>query len=84
MYRSRSYMDSDNIILACVVADLWDRAEMGFKKYGCTIDRSPDDMLQHAYEEALDLCMYLKTEIKRKQREREVNQQLPLDLGDYL
>lgn len=59
-------MDSDNIILALVVADLRDRAEVGFKKYGHTLDQSKDDMLQHAYEEALDLAMYLKTEIKNR------------------
>lgn len=74
-------MDSDNIILALVIADLRDRAEFGRKKYGHTLDQSPDDMLQHAYEEALDLCMYLKTEIKRKQKEKEVNERLPLDVG---
>ena len=68
MYRSRSYMDSDNIILACVVADLRDRAEMGFKKYGCTIDRSPDDMLQHLYEELLDAAMYIKTRINQEKK----------------
>ena len=76
-------MDTDNITLTYVIADLRDRAEVGFKKYGCTIDRSPDDMLQHAYEEALDLCMYLKTEIIRKKREKEVNAKVPFHVGEY-
>lgn len=74
-------MDSDNIILTYVIADLRDRAEEGFKKYKKTLDQSSDDMLQHAYEEALDLAMYLKTEIKRKEKEKEVNNNLPLDVG---
>ena len=71
-------------VLTYVIADLRDRADIGFKKYGCTIDDSPDDMLQHAMEEALDLCMYLKTEIMRKKKEKEVNKLIPLHIGDYL
>lgn len=77
-------MDSDNIILALVIADLRDRAEVGFKKYGCTIDRSPDDMLQHLYEELLDAAMYIKTRINQEKKEEYFNQQLPLHVGDYL
>jgi hypothetical protein len=57
---------NDNEILAYVIADLRDRSEVGFKKYGHFLGASPDDMLQHAYEEALDLCMYLKTQIQRQ------------------
>lgn len=59
-------MDSNSPVLASVIEDLLNRAEVGFKKYGCTLDQSKDDMLQHAYEEALDLAMYLKTEIKNR------------------
>lgn len=70
-----------NETLSYVIADLRDRAEIGFKKYGHYLDQSPDDMLQHAYEEALDLAMYLKTEINRKKREKVVNENLPLDIG---
>lgn len=71
-------------VLTYVIADLRDRADIGFKKYGCTIDDSPDDMLQHLYEEILDAAMYIKTRIRQeKKREKEVNRQLPLDLGDY-
>jgi hypothetical protein len=51
-----------------VVADIRLRNEMGRKKYGVTLKPSTnEDLLQHAYEEALDLTVYLKTEIlKRK------------------
>ena len=69
--------------LAYVIADLRDRAEVGFKKYGHGVEASPDDMLQHAYEEALDLAMYLKTEINRKKQERRTNRTMPLTIGDY-
>lgn len=78
-------MASDNIILDGVILDLQYRATIGFKKYGRYLhENEADNMLQHAYEEALDLAMYLKTELARKQQEREVNQQLPFHLGDYL
>ena len=39
---------------------------MGIKKYGCTVAESLDDMCQHAYEEALDLAIYLKAELIRR------------------
>ena len=52
--------------LYAVMEDLIRRSDLGMKKYGHAIEESPDDMLQHAYEEALDLAMYLKTEINRK------------------
>lgn len=59
-------MDSDNLTLLYVIADLRDRADVGFKKYGEYLHQNNrDSMLQHAYEEALDLAMYLKAEIRR-------------------
>ena len=64
-------MDTPNVVLAYVVADLRDRSEVGFKKYGHFLDASEDDMLQHAYEEALDLAMYLKTQILKNRRRAE-------------
>ena len=78
-------MASDNPTLDGVVKDLVDRAEVGFKKYGRYLhENEADNMLQHAYEEALDLAMYLKTEINRKQKGRELAEALPFHLGDYL
>ena len=47
--------------------DLKDRSELGIKKYGVTLDREDltlKDWLQHAYEESLDKCLYLKRAIK--------------------
>lgn len=43
--------------------DLIDRESMGVSKYGVTVDDaelSQEEWLQHAYEEALDLAIYLK------------------------
>ena len=53
-------------IEAKVCADIAARQRLGIAKYGVTVEQSPDDMLQHAYEEALDLAVYLKAEIDRK------------------
>jgi hypothetical protein len=49
-----------------VCADIADRQRLGIAKYGCTVAESKDDMLQHAYEEALDLAVYLKAEIEKR------------------
>ena len=45
---------------------------MGIRKYGTPLQ--PDngrDSLQDAYEEALDLCVYLKNEIRLRDKRRE-------------
>lgn len=47
-----------------VIEDLKIRKDMGVKKYGVALQPSNGrDSLQDAYEEALDLCVYLKNEI---------------------
>lgn len=47
--------------------DLDTRKQMGIKKYGVALQPSNGrDSLQDAYEEALDLCVYLKNEILRR------------------
>ena len=67
-----------SIILDKVHADLQRQEMKGIRKYGGTLDAdfSELEVLQHAYEEALDLCMYLaKTiQIKRKQALIELTQ----------
>jgi hypothetical protein len=48
--------------------DLRMREKMGYKTYGTTMDRTDltqQEWLQHAYEEALDLALYLKKIIKQ-------------------
>jgi hypothetical protein len=57
-------------ILYSIIDDLLIREDKGLKEYGTTMDRtdlSEQDWLQHAYEEALDLAIYLKKIIKTKQ-----------------
>ena len=51
-------------ITKAVILDLASRAKRGIKKYNTTLDKNNhQNMLQHAYEEALDLSQYLKKEI---------------------
>ena len=50
-----------------VIADMIKRNEDGAKKYNrYLMTNCPDNMLQHAYEEALDLAVYLKTQIEKE------------------
>ena len=52
---------------ARVCEDIAARQRLGIAKYGCTVEQSKDDMLRHAYEGALDLAVYLKAELERRQ-----------------
>ena len=50
-----------------VIKDMIARNEMGAEKYNRYLQTDcPDNMLQHAYEEALDLAVYLKTQIEKQ------------------
>lgn len=54
-----------------VVSDLRQRKEFGFEKYGTELQ--PDngrDSLQDAYEEVLDLAVYLRNAIEERTRRR--------------
>jgi hypothetical protein len=56
-------MKEPSSLLQQVIADMRIREERGLMKYGTTVDRtdlSKAQWLQHAYEEALDLAIYLK------------------------
>ena len=51
-------------ITCAVMEDLKSRADRGLQKYNTTLgENDHQNMLQHAYEEALDLAQYLKKEI---------------------
>ena len=54
-----------------VVEDLIERKKLGTERYGVPLNaNSEKDMLIEAYEEILDLCIYLRTELdKRKNAE---------------
>lgn len=51
---------------ARVCEDIAARQRFGIAKYGRTVEQSTDDTIQHAYEEALDLAVYLRAEIERR------------------
>jgi len=53
-------------IEAIVCQDIAARQELGIKKYGLTVADNPlshRDWLKHAYEEALDMAIYLRRSI---------------------
>jgi hypothetical protein len=53
-------------IEAQVCADITARQQLGIRKYGTTVIDNPltkRDWLEHAYQEALDLAIYLKRTI---------------------
>jgi hypothetical protein len=59
-------------IMYSIIDDLIARQEKGKIEYGTTMDRtdlSEIEWLQHAYEEALDLAIYLKKIIKTRENE---------------
>ena len=61
-------MDSE--ILTKVIEDMRQREAKGKAEYGTTMDRkdlNEDDWMLYAYEEALDLSLYLKKMIINKQ-----------------
>ena len=50
-----------------VIEDLAERKRVGIERYGKALNAEmPHDMLQEAYEEALDLCVYLRCAIDKR------------------
>ena len=83
-------MDSNYIekpkdeITTSVMEDLKLRADRGLLKYATTLGgNNHQNMLQHAYEEALDLAQYLKKEITTLNTIQDLVTKLPnpTDLG---
>ena len=67
-------------ITKAVILDLASRAKRGIKKYNTTLDKNNhQNMLQHAYEEALDLSQYLKKEITTLNTIQDLVKQHPND-----
>lgn len=59
--------DTRTEIAPLVAADLAERIERGIATYGSPLAvESGNDALQFAYEEALDLALYLKQELMRR------------------
>jgi hypothetical protein len=58
-----TYEQSDPIV-AAVIRKMYQRSQVGIKKYGTTLEQNnEDDFLNHAIEEAMDLILYL-TKVK--------------------
>jgi hypothetical protein len=58
---------SEPKILDLVIADLHERDAKGQQTYGSSLRASSaNDALRFAYEEALDLAMYLRQELERR------------------
>jgi hypothetical protein len=67
-------------ITSSVIDDLRSRADRGWKKYNTTLGQNNhQNMLQHAYEEALDLAQYLKKEITTLNTVQDLVKQYPND-----
>ena len=67
-----------------VIKDMLERNEAGAVKYNRYLQTDcPDNMLQHAYEEALDLCVYLKTQIEKQKQNAEKQQELQKEKLTY-
>jgi hypothetical protein len=64
-----TYEQSDPIV-AAVIRKMYNRSQVGIKKYGTTLERddlSTEQWIDHAIEEAMDLVLYLtklKTQLK--------------------
>jgi hypothetical protein len=64
-----TYEQSDPIV-AAVIRKMYQRSQVGIKKYGTTLERddlSTEQWIDHAIEEAMDLVLYLtklKTQLK--------------------
>ena len=83
-----SYIEKPkDLITTSVMEDLKSRADRGLLKYGTTLgDNNHQNMLQHAYEEALDLAQYLKKEITTLNTIQDLVTKIPNDreLGDII
>jgi hypothetical protein len=62
------YELKDSKTLTKLIEDLKKREKKGFLQYGTTVDRNDYDhlmWLQEAYEECLDMAVYLKSAIEK-------------------
>lgn len=78
--------EGQEIVLNYVLEDLRDRANMGLEKYGTYLKtHNGRSALWDSYQEALDLCMYLRQKILEETRDLEhENQMLRASLGELL
>lgn len=82
---------SHNRAASKLISDITERRELGIARYGTALQpNNGRDALRDAYEEAIDLCMYLKQLIVERQMSRgfagplEIAYQQALVLAVYL
>ena len=64
-----------------VILDLAERSKRGVEKYNTTLgENNHQNMLQHAYEEALDMAQYLKKEVTTLNTIQDLTKQYPNDI----
>jgi len=86
-YEENSIRKPKDAITTSVMEDLKLRADRGLLKYNTTLqENNHQNMLQHGYEEALDLAQYLKKEITTLNTIQDMVKQYPndADLGEAL
>jgi 3-hydroxyisobutyrate dehydrogenase-like beta-hydroxyacid dehydrogenase len=74
-------------ITGAVVDDLISRSQRGLNKYNTTLhENNHQNMLQHAYEECLDMAQYLKKEILTLTTVQDLVKQYPnnMELGEKI
>lgn len=67
-------MEKNSNHLDLVIQDLQQREQRGLSKYQRTMDRTDlthEEWLQHAYEEALDMALYLKKALLMTEKKNE-------------
>ena len=85
--QAEDYIPVKDEITKAVITDLISRAQRGLEKYNTTLgENDHQNMLQHAYEEALDMAQYLKKEITELNTIQDLVKQYPNDaeLGEAI
>ena len=79
--QAEDYIPVKDEITKAVITDLISRAQRGVEKYNTTLgENNHQNMLQHAYEEALDMAQYLKKEISTLNTIQDLVKQYPNDI----
>ena len=79
--QAEDYIPVKDEITKAVITDLISRAQRGLEKYNTTLgENDHQNMLQHAYEEALDMAQYLKKEITELNTIQDLTKQYSNDM----
>lgn len=67
---AQTYVPSQ--VSEAVINDIRERDALGYRTYGKTLDEAQIDPLYEAYQEALDLCQYLKKALMERDQQIEI------------